>query len=163
MQPSEGDIPSHREQEPSLGEMATFGSALEPHGTFWESDCSTSLRGKSTRAHASVPASSVYQLSGKHTVWFQKDCCQLGRKVNKVKPEDCLGDGRQTTTPPEHVPALLCNSEVKPLSLVPEGLRESQDTHSRHTSLLSRKLLRQPSKSVRASRDRRHHMTRNIT
>lgn len=106
------------------------------------------------RAQASVPASSVYQLSGKHTVWFQKDCCQLGRKVNKVKPEDCLSGGRQTTTPPEHVPALLWNSEVKPLSLVPEDLRESQDTHSRHTSLLSRKLLRQPSKSVRASRDR---------
>lgn len=142
LQPSEADPPSPRKHESSVGD----GHLLLSPGTPWNFLGVRLQRFPSWqehRGHACVPASSVYQLSGKHSVWFQKDCCQLGRKVNRVKPKDCLGGGRpvrhqsvhtrQTTTLPAQVPAPLWNSEVKALSLATEERRESsgytQQTH----------------------------------
>lgn len=63
--------------------MATCGSALEPHGTFWESDCSVSLRGKST-GHTPACQPLVYTCSAENTLsGSKKIAVSQGEKLTK--------------------------------------------------------------------------------
>lgn len=136
VQTEEADTPSPRKQASSLRD----GYLLLGSGTPWNF-LGVRLQyfpsWQEHRGQACMPASSVYQLSGKHSAWFQKRFLSAREKrlcsrtpkaawvVGGLPAISQYAEARQTNTPQGQVSTPLWNAEVKSLSLAPTDLRES--------------------------------------